>query len=178
VAACAPKPQLPPKNSGWDAQKFLERIGNDESLLREVTEIFLEETPKLLARLRQAIATQDTVIVERTAHSLKGKLAYFGSSAAEQARELERMGREHALEEALQRFASLEAEVSALMTAVRRNVRGDSAHAGQVSATAPNSTLLQKIPTLKIQPLQVLSDSALWLAIRLRTDHETAVIST
>jgi HPt (histidine-containing phosphotransfer) domain-containing protein len=108
----------------------LERIGNDESLLREVTDIFLEQTPNLLARLHEAIASQAAEVLERTAHSLKGELAYVGSSAADHAGELERMGREHDLAEASGRLASLEAEVTSLMAAVRRDVRGDSAHAG------------------------------------------------
>jgi HPt (histidine-containing phosphotransfer) domain-containing protein len=95
-----------------------------------VTDIFLEETPKLLGRLREAVASQAAEIVERTAHSLKGELAYFGSSAADHARELERMGREHDLAEAAGRIAALEAEVSSLMAAVRRDLRADGAHAG------------------------------------------------
>ncbi len=126
----ATKHPTPSKMSGWDARKFLERIGNDESLLREVTEIFLEETPKLLTRLHEAVASQAAELLERTAHSLKGELAYFGSPAADHARELERMGREHDLAEAAGLLASLEAEVASLMAAVRRDVRGESAHAG------------------------------------------------
>jgi signal transduction histidine kinase/CheY-like chemotaxis protein/integral membrane sensor domain MASE1 len=129
VAASAPKLASASKMGGWDARKFLERIGNDESLLREVTDIFLEETPKLLARLREAVTAQAAEIVERTAHSLKGELAYFGSSAAHFARELERIGRERDLAEAAGLLASLETEVTSLMAAVRRDVRGESARA-------------------------------------------------
>jgi CheY-like chemotaxis protein len=126
----ATKPATASRLSGWDARKFLERIGNDESLLREVTDIFLEETPKLLARLHEAVASQSAEVLERTAHSLKGELAYFGSSATDLARELERMGREHDLAEAAGRLASFEAEVTSLMAVVRRDVRGDGVHAG------------------------------------------------
>jgi len=122
----APRPTL----TGWDARRFLEKIGGDESLLREVTDIFLEETPKLIARLRQAVAAGDAAVIERTAHSLKGELSYFGSSAAEHARELERIGREKRLDRAPDVFASFEAEVRSLMDAVQKDVRGDSAHAG------------------------------------------------
>ncbi len=128
-AVSANKPVPASKVGGWDARKFLERIGNDESLLREVTDIFLEETPKLLARLHEAVASQAAEMVERTAHSLKGDLAYFGSAAADHARELETMGRAHDLAEASGRLAYLEAEVASLMAAVRRDVRGESARA-------------------------------------------------
>jgi CheY-like chemotaxis protein len=97
AAASAIKPATASKMGGWDARKFLERIGNDESLLREVTDIFLEETPKLLGRLREAVTSHAAEIVEKR-HSLKGELAY-GSSAAD--RELERIGRDYDLAEAI-----------------------------------------------------------------------------
>jgi two-component system sensor histidine kinase/response regulator len=116
--------------TGCDVRKFSERIGNDETLLREVADIFLEETPKLLARLQQALVARDTAALERAAHSLKGELAYFGSMAADQAREVERMGRENDLAETPGMVMRLEAEVASLMEAVRRDVRGKGAHAG------------------------------------------------
>jgi len=114
--------------TGCDVRKFSERIGNDETLLREVADIFLEETPKLLARLQQALVARDTAALERAAHSLKGELAYFGSMAADQAREV--MGRENDLAETPGMVMRLEAEVASLMEAVRRDVRGKGAHAG------------------------------------------------
>ncbi len=124
--ASASQPTLP----AWDARKFLEEIGGDETLLREVTDIFLEEAPKLLARLRQAVEAGDTAVIERTAHSLKGELSYFGSPAAEYARELEKIGKEKNLDRAPEVLASLEQEVRSLMEAVRKDERGNSAHAG------------------------------------------------
>jgi len=75
AAVSANKPATASKMGGWDVRESLERIGNDECLLREVTDIFLEETPKLLGRLREAVTSQAAEIVERTAHSLKGELA-------------------------------------------------------------------------------------------------------
>jgi len=114
----------------WDARKFLERIGGDEQLLHEVTEIFLDETPKLLARLQEAINSGDAGLVERTAHSLKGELSYFGFDASHQARELERMGREKQLGPAAVLLAAFRDAVANLMNEVRGNVRGRGAHGG------------------------------------------------
>jgi CheY-like chemotaxis protein/HPt (histidine-containing phosphotransfer) domain-containing protein len=119
----------PAPPSGWDAHKFLEKIGGDESLLQEVTTILLEETPKLLARLRKAVETADAETLETTAHSLKGELSYLGCSAAEKARELEKMGRERKLDQATEALAAFEKEVRSLMTALRKDVRGEGAHA-------------------------------------------------
>jgi signal transduction histidine kinase/DNA-binding response OmpR family regulator/integral membrane sensor domain MASE1 len=115
--------------TSWDARKFLEKIGGDESLLKEVTDIFFQETPKLILRLRSAIEAGDAGTVEKTAHTLKGELSYFGSEAANHARELERMGREKTLAEATATFASFERAVSLLMDVVKKGVRGRSAHA-------------------------------------------------
>ncbi|HST09630.1 MAG TPA: response regulator [Terriglobales bacterium] len=114
---------------GWDARKFLEKIGGDENLLKEVTDIFFEETPKLIQGLRVAIEVGDPAAVETVAHTLKGELSYFGSEAAIQARELERMGREKNLAEAPATLTSFEKEVVLLMDIVRKGVRGRSAHA-------------------------------------------------
>ena len=124
------EPPAPPRTvSGWDARVFLEKIGGDESLLREVTDILLEETPKLIARLRKAVETADAETLETTAHSLKGELSYLGSSAADHARELEKMGREKKLDRAAELLTAFEEEIRSLMEEVRKSVRGDSAHA-------------------------------------------------
>lgn len=129
------QPTLPvPSPAGpavtWDAQKFLERIGGDEQLLREVTEIFLEEAPKLMDRLGQAVKLGDAELMENTAHSLKGELSYFGSEAANHARELERMGREKDIQNANAEFSALHQAVHALTQAVREQVKGKGAARG------------------------------------------------
>jgi CheY-like chemotaxis protein/integral membrane sensor domain MASE1 len=118
----------PSPPSAWDAKTLLEKIGGDEKLFREVTEIFLEETPKLIARLQQAVATGNPQMIETTAHSLKGELSYFGAAAAQQARELERLGRENHLERTAVLLASLENEVAELMKAVRKALGKEGAH--------------------------------------------------
>src|SRR5579862_1119317 len=38
----------------WDKAQALDRLGGDEELLHELCQIFLEESPKLLLKLRQA----------------------------------------------------------------------------------------------------------------------------
>jgi len=113
----------------WNAREILTKIGGDEALFREVSEIFLKETPKLIAQLEQAVATKDARMLEFTAHKLKGELGYFGLKAASQAKELERMGRETQLEHAAVLLMSFKTEVAALLGAVRKQVLGDSAHA-------------------------------------------------
>jgi len=112
----------------WDLSKALERLGGDEKLLREVAEIFIEETPKLMARLHEAVPAGDAHGIENTAHSLKGELSYFGAAAASKARELEEIGRERHLERAAELLASFESEITVLLNEVRRVVHGEAAH--------------------------------------------------
>src|SRR5258705_13342426 len=52
----------------WDKAQALERVGGDEELFRELCRIFLEESPKILGRLRQALADGDAGTVMRAAH--------------------------------------------------------------------------------------------------------------
>jgi hypothetical protein len=45
----APPAAPAPAAAGWDVRKFLEKLGGDENLLREITDIFLDETPNSLS---------------------------------------------------------------------------------------------------------------------------------
>ena len=59
----------------FDYEDFLDRIDGDVDLLKEVVEIFLQDTPGLLADLYTAIKHGDAESVERAAHTLKGATA-------------------------------------------------------------------------------------------------------
>jgi signal transduction histidine kinase/DNA-binding response OmpR family regulator/HPt (histidine-containing phosphotransfer) domain-containing protein len=116
------QPVSAPSPSGkitWGKAEALERLGGDEDLLRELCQIFLEESPKLLQKLRQAIADTDAEAVMRAAHSLKGELGYLGApGAAQAARELEDMGHEKNLSRAPELFTLLERELAGLRLAL------------------------------------------------------------
>jgi signal transduction histidine kinase/CheY-like chemotaxis protein/HPt (histidine-containing phosphotransfer) domain-containing protein len=61
----------------WTAA--LAGAGNDEELLREVVQAFLEEYPRLLAQLHSAIACEDVGAALRAAHTLKTTLHHVGA---------------------------------------------------------------------------------------------------
>ena len=106
---------------GWDAAQALERVGGDEELLFEVVEIFINEAPKALTRLRQALSRGDAEAVERVAHGLKGEIGYLGIRAlSQQTRELEEAGRRRDMASAEPLVASLEAEIPYVVSAVRQ----------------------------------------------------------
>jgi two-component system, sensor histidine kinase and response regulator len=46
---------VPRRTGPWDKRKALERLDGDEKLLDEVIQIFLDETPKLLADLERGV---------------------------------------------------------------------------------------------------------------------------
>ena len=105
----------PVRAENWSRNEALERIGGDQELLADLCKIFLEESPKLMAKLRQAIADGDYDGLMRAAHSLKGESSYLGAVGTSQAaRELEDMGRDQDLSLADRTLAELERKISSL----------------------------------------------------------------
>lgn len=78
----------------FDKPLALSRVGGDAELLKEIATLFLDDYPKSLHDLRQAVASGDSRQVERTAHGLKGSVSNFGARpAVDAALRLETMGR-------------------------------------------------------------------------------------
>jgi len=101
--------------ASWNRAEALARIGGDEELLGDLCHIFLEESPKLMQKLQQAVAAGDTDGVMRAAHSLKGETSYLGANrTSHAARQLEDMGRDQNLSQASDTFATLERELASL----------------------------------------------------------------
>jgi HPt (histidine-containing phosphotransfer) domain-containing protein len=107
----------------WDMGKTLEALGGDEKLLHEVVEIFLEEVPKHMASLRQAIAQGNAEAAEMAAHTLKGELGYLGiSEVSRKARELEEVAHKSDLQSAASIYTGFEAEISEVLISMRRRI--------------------------------------------------------
>src|SRR5450631_4613645 len=108
-------------------EQILDRLWEDEKLLHEVIQIFIDEAPKHLDTTRSALGQGDAEALEKITHSMKGELAYLGiSEVSQKARELEDLGRKHDLEQASRIFASFETEISAIVAAMRRAKSADS----------------------------------------------------
>jgi HPt (histidine-containing phosphotransfer) domain-containing protein len=87
AAAAAP-------TSALDVREVLERLDGDRGLLREVAQLFRDEAPQMLGRIRACIDNSDAAGLEGAAHSLKGACANLSAkSAAEAAFALELKGR-------------------------------------------------------------------------------------
>jgi CheY-like chemotaxis protein len=55
-----------------DRASLLERVEGDQELLAEMIQLFLADAPQLLDAMRNALLQGDMVLLERSAHSMKG----------------------------------------------------------------------------------------------------------
>jgi CheY-like chemotaxis protein len=113
-----------------DRQAFLERMGGDAELIREVVEAFQTEMPRMRTRMREAVEKRLAAEVERAAHALKGAVGVFSAEGAVRAAlTLERLGRAGELTGVEAAHTELEQEVERLVAAIEAVAR-EAEHAG------------------------------------------------
>jgi HPt (histidine-containing phosphotransfer) domain-containing protein len=96
-------------------------VRGDKELLRSMARAFLEELPRLMTAMRQAVACPDRAALRLAAHTLKGSTHYFGAHRAfELAFRLETVAREGNFAEAENALVALEAEMAQLTPVVSR----------------------------------------------------------
>lgn len=99
----------------WTPERMLSRLDGDTELATQLAAIFIDEYPRMLERLRGAIAAGSADEVRRAAHALKGSVSNFidgGPTAT--AFELETMGRNGQLDGTQAILNRLEQEIGAL----------------------------------------------------------------
>jgi CheY-like chemotaxis protein/HPt (histidine-containing phosphotransfer) domain-containing protein len=93
----------------FDPQQALAQVEGDEAELRFLIGMFLEEEPRSMVAIREAIARNDRAALKLTVHNLKGMISSLGGHlAAEAADQLEQLGDQDPavpLEPALQRLS-------------------------------------------------------------------------
>jgi HPt (histidine-containing phosphotransfer) domain-containing protein len=100
-------------------------VQNDERLLRLVVEACLEDYPRLLADLRQAVETGDPKALAQAAHAIKGSIRTFGETKAfALAYELETMGRAGDVSLAAAVFQAAEGEFERLLAVLQEFLQG------------------------------------------------------
>jgi CheY-like chemotaxis protein/HPt (histidine-containing phosphotransfer) domain-containing protein len=76
----------------FDQAALLARLEGDETLLRELVGLFLEDTPQRLDRIHDAFVNNDLKMLERATHTLKGSVGNLCAYRAyETAKRLERL---------------------------------------------------------------------------------------
>jgi HPt (histidine-containing phosphotransfer) domain-containing protein len=89
---------------------LLDMLGGDTAFLGEMIDEFFNDTPTLLADMRQALRTKDAVVLRRAAHTLKSNSANFGALAlSAQCKALEELSRAGTLDDAPTLVAQIEA---------------------------------------------------------------------
>jgi PAS domain S-box-containing protein len=103
-----------------DAQALLERFSGNKKLLRTIVGTFREDCPKMMARIRTALAAHNAAALADGSHALKGSVGNFGHSPAlETARQMEKNARQGKLEGAWELYATLEDEIASLLPALQ-----------------------------------------------------------
>lgn len=98
---------------------LLERIGGDMDFLKEITEVFVEDTPKLMTEIRSAICNGNPHALEYAAHSVKGSASNLGAERARVvAHQLELLGRTGDLQHARETCTELEFELARFTSAL------------------------------------------------------------
>lgn len=95
-----------------DFDRALSRVAGDEQMLRELAEIFLEQSPTWLEQIEDAISDDEPEGVFRAAHDIKGSTEVFCADPAVQAaKQLEKMGRQNDLDDADEALGALKAQL-------------------------------------------------------------------
>jgi two-component system, sensor histidine kinase and response regulator len=104
-----------------DIEGTLARFGGDRNLFAEMSGILLEDSPRVVAELRRAIAANDAKAIRAHAHSLRGLFAGCGGvRAANVAQKLEDVGQSSDRCQAGSLLEALETEFEQLMRALRQ----------------------------------------------------------
>jgi HPt (histidine-containing phosphotransfer) domain-containing protein len=112
----------------WNHAELVERVDNDQDLLRELLTIFKEDFPRTMRSLESAVAAADVKNASRLSHTLKGMLSSLGArraaAAASKLEELAAAGENTSLKDAFgdleREGANLLPELNAYMSEVRR----------------------------------------------------------
>jgi HPt (histidine-containing phosphotransfer) domain-containing protein len=112
----------------WNLAELLERVDNDQVLVRELLDIFKEDFPQTIRSLKSSVIAGDLKGSSRLSHTLKAMLSSLGAvraaAAASKLEALSSAGETASLQGALNTLESeaesLLPELEAYMTEVRR----------------------------------------------------------
>lgn len=101
LKALSPSAGSPVTEPGFDGSDLVDRMMGDEDLARLVVATFIEDMPRQLAALAQALGSADAPAMQMGAHSIKGAAANVGEpSLRALAAQLEKLGEDGDLQSA------------------------------------------------------------------------------
>lgn len=97
-----PFAESPAAEQGFDGSDLVDRMMGDQDLARLVVATFIEDMPRQLAALAQALGTADAPAMKMGAHSIKGAAANVGEPSLRAiAAQLEKLGEDGDLQSAV-----------------------------------------------------------------------------
>jgi len=109
-----------PSQDVLNLTKALSRTGGDEEMIKKFGEMFLNEIPKYLSNIENAIKEGNTKKLREAAHTLSGSSANFAAERVQgSSQKLEMAGQENRLEDAGELFSELKLEVESMKKALK-----------------------------------------------------------
>jgi two-component system sensor histidine kinase/response regulator len=102
-----------------DWEEAFNHFEGDVELMKEIADLFLEESPLLMDKMKDALSRGDCHALERAAHTVKGSVGNFVAKPAFQAAQrLEQIGRDGNMGEAREAYRALDEELERLKPAL------------------------------------------------------------
>ena len=112
-----------PDDQSIDMQAIdaLRELSPDADFIRELIEIYLQDTPQRIAELDAGLTKQDFALFSRAAHTIKGSSSNFGATKLTKlAHELEMQGKASNLSSAPEACLKLKAEYTQVAEALTK----------------------------------------------------------
>jgi HPt (histidine-containing phosphotransfer) domain-containing protein len=100
-------------------ESLLEAVGGDGEFLAELLDTYFMDSPQQFAAMHQALEDKNSEDFRRAAHSLKSNSANFGAMGlSERAKNLEDLGKDGQLEQAVAPLEEAESEYTRVKSAL------------------------------------------------------------
>ena len=97
-----------------------ERLEGDFNLFKELAQLFISDSPKLVSAVENAIGSKNSEKIGKTAHTIKGAIANFSAEKAYNAAlDLEKIGKNSEFDKMERAFQSLQLEIENMREALK-----------------------------------------------------------
>ncbi len=108
----------------FDKDEILKRFDWEKDFLAELVEIFANDVPEQLSKIKENVNNRNGRGLDKSAHKLKGAIANFEEKAAfETALQLEMMGKKNKLDGVEEVYDTLVKEVEYLVKALKETIK-------------------------------------------------------